>query len=137
MGHTVFLLKSNRGMFDCQHVSMFSLPTVGELASEAGCPIDRRQFRANLYVQPISGRPFEEDAWVGCLLQIGDETLIGVTQRDTRCMMVNLDPESGKQDPRVLKTIAQGHQRQVGIYANVVRRGAIRAGDPVRLITRL
>jgi len=36
-------------------------------------------------------------------------------------MIVNLDPESGDQDPRVLKTIPQGHQGQTGIYANVVR----------------
>jgi len=56
-----------------------------------------------------------------------------VTQRDSRCMMLNLDPETGEQNPRVLKTIAQGHQGQAGIYANVVRPGLIRVGDPVRL----
>ena len=67
------------------------------------------------------------------MLQIADEALMGVTQRDTRCMMVNLDPESGDQNPSVLKTIAQGHQGQTGIYANVVRPGPIRVGDPVRI----
>ena len=133
MGHSVFLLKSGRGLFDCQHLSVCSLASVRELSVEAGCTIDRRQFRANVYIEPIAGRAFEEETWPRSLLQIGDETLIGATKRDTRCMMVNLDPESGSQNPRVLKTIAQGHQGKTGIYANVVRPGPIRVGDPIRL----
>ena len=134
MGHPLFLLKSGRGIFDCQHISVFSVASVRELSVEAGCAIDRRQFRANVYVQPVSGRAFDEETWTRYLLQIADETLIAVTQRDSRCMMVNLDPESGEQNPRVLKTIAQGHQGQAGIYANVVRPGLIRVGDPLRKI---
>src|SRR5262245_11517703 len=133
MGHSVFLLKSARGIFDCQHISVCSLASVRELSVEAGCAIDRRQFRANVYVELASGRAFEEERWTGGLLQIADEALMGVTQRDTRCVMVNLDPESGDQNPSVLKTIAQGHQGQTGIYANVVRPGLIRVGDPVRI----
>jgi uncharacterized protein len=129
-------LKSARGIFDCQHVSVFSLATVGALAAEAGCAIDPRQFRANVYIEPVSGQPFDEETWLGCLLQMGNEVLTGVTQRDPRCVMVNLDPESGKQDSRVLRSIAKGHQGQAGIYANVVRAGVIRVGDPIRLVAK-
>jgi hypothetical protein len=136
-GQSLLLLKSARGIFDCQHVSVFSLATVGALAAEAGCAIDPRQFRANVYMEPASGRPFDEEKWAGCLLQIGSEVLTGVTQRDPRCMMINLDPESGKQDPRVLRTVAQRHQGQAGIYANVIRPGLVRVGDPIRLIEKL
>jgi uncharacterized protein YcbX len=131
----LFLLKSSRGFHDCQHISVLSLATVRSLATEADCVIDPRQFRANLYVEPVSGQPFEEEAWPGGLLQIGSQALIGVTKRDGRCMIINLDPESGTQDPRVLKTVAQRHGGQVGVYANVIRRGAVRVGDAVRLIT--
>ncbi len=137
MEHPLFLLKSARGIFDCQHISLFSLASVRGLAMEAGCPIDRRQFRANVYLEPSVGGAFQEEAWTNRLMQIGDEALLGVTQRDTRCMMVNLDPESVVQNPRVLKTIAQGHQGQAGIYANVVRPGRIRVGDPIRLVSKL
>lgn len=137
MGHPLFLLKSARGIFDCQHVSLFSLATVKALAAEAGCAIDRRQFRANLYIEPASGKAFEEETWTKALLQVGGEAIIGVTQRDSRCMMVNLDPESVEQNPRVLKTVAQGHQGQVGIYANVVRPGVIRVGNFIRLVSKL
>jgi uncharacterized protein YcbX len=133
-GEPLFLLKSSRGLFDCQHVSLFSLASVRALAGESGSSIDARQFRANVYMDPVSNRPFEEETWRGYLLRIGDQVLTGVTQRDTRCMMVNLDPENGNQDPRVLRTITQGHDRQAGIYANVVRPGVIRVGDPIRLV---
>jgi uncharacterized protein YcbX len=132
----LFLLKSARGIFDCQHVSVFSLASVSALAAEAGCPIDPRQFRANVYMEPVGSRPFDEEKWPSYLLQFGNEVLTGVTQRDPRCMMVNLDPETGEQDPRVLRAIAKGHQGQAGIYANVVRPGVIRVGDPIRLVAK-
>lgn len=136
MGHPLFLLKSARGVFDCQHLSLFSLATLSALAAEAGCSIDRRQFRANIYMEPASGKPFEEETWTRCLLQIGD-VVIGVTKRDGRCMIVNLDPDTATQNPKVLKTVVQGHQGQVGIYANVVRPGMIREGDPIQIVSKL
>jgi uncharacterized protein YcbX len=132
----LFLLKSARGIFDCQHLSVFSLASVGALAAEAGCPIDPRQFRANIYMEPAGRRPFEEEKWPSYLLQLGNEVLAGVTQRDSRCMMVNLNLETGTQDARVLRTIAKGHQGQAGIYANVVKPGVIRVGDPIRLVAK-
>ncbi|MGH9508971.1 MAG: MOSC domain-containing protein [Terriglobales bacterium] len=136
LGQPLFLLKSARGMFDCQHLSIFSLASMRALSEQAGCPIDQRQFRANLYIEPASSQPFEEESWAHSLLEIGDQVLTGVTQRDPRCMMVNLNPETGTQDPRVLRAIAQKHQGQAGIYANVIRPGVIRVGDTIRIIAR-
>jgi len=43
--------------------------------------------------------------------------------------MINLDPETGDQNPRVLKAVAHSHQGQAGLYANVLRPGRIRLGD--------
>ncbi len=131
---SLFLLRSARGLFDCQHISIFSLASVRALAAEAGCAIDARQFRANVYIEPVSRRAFDEEEWAGSLLRIGSEVLTGVTQRDPRCMMINLDPDSGKQDARVLRAVAQRHDGQAGIYANVVRPGLIRVGDAIQLV---
>lgn len=136
-GGPVFLLRSARGIFDCQHISLFSLASVRALAEEAASPIDPRQFRANIYLEPVSGRAFDEEAWTRYLLQIGDEVLLSVTKRDGRCMMINLDPRTGQQNPKVLKAVAQGHQAQAGVYANVVRAGTIREGDSITLISKL
>jgi uncharacterized protein YcbX len=133
-GNPLFLLKSNRGNFDAQHLSLFSLTSVDALASEAGSAIDHRQFRANIYMQPASGRAFDEEAWTGHLLQVGKSVLVGITKRDGRCMIVNLDPTTGDQNPAVLRAIAQRHDRQAGVYGNIIRRGLIRVGDEIRLV---
>ncbi len=135
-GNPLFLLKSNRGNFDAQHLSFFSLSSVAALAEEAGAPIDPRLFRANIYMQPISGRPFDEENWAGHLLQIGEQAMAAVTKRDGRCMIVNLNPESAEQNPAILRTIVQRHDRKAGVYANIVRRGLIRVGDEIRLVAK-
>lgn len=134
LGKPLYLLKSARGLFDCQHISLFSLASVSALAAEVGGAIDPRQFRANIYLQPASGQPFEEERWGGALLRIGNEVLTGVTQRDSRCMMINLNPDTAEQNAQVLKTVVQKHEGQAGIYVNVIRPGRIRVGDPVSRI---
>lgn len=133
-GRPVFLMKCNRGMFDCQHLSLFSLASVEALSQEAESAIDHRQFRANLYAVPSTGQPFEEEKWSNCLLQIGDRVLASVAQRDTRCMMINIHPDTGEQNPKVLRTIAQRHGGDAGLYLTVVRAGVIRTGDTIRRI---
>lgn len=134
-GGDVFLIKNNRGNYDSQHLSLFSLATLNMLALESDCAIDHRQFRANLYLEPSDGMPFSENDWVGQVLQIG-EARVAVTQKDTRCMMINLDPESAAQNPRVLRTVARHHDEQAGVYANVIAPGVIRVGDPIRVVAR-
>lgn len=134
-GRSIYLLKNSRGMFDCQHLSFFSLASVRALAEEAACAIDHRQFRANIFFEPRSGRAFDEHDWTDCLLRFGDRVLAGVAQRDPRCMMINIDLNSGKQNPMVLKTIAQRHGGDAGLYLNVIRTGVIRRGDAVRRIS--
>ncbi len=134
--HDLFLLKNERGNFDSQHISLFSLLTVRQLAMESNRSIDLRQFRANLYLEPTDSMPFTEDSWISHSLQIGDEALIAVTKKDSRCMMINLDPESAVQHPEVLRTVARRHDEQAGVYANVIGPGLIRVGDPIRMAGR-
>ncbi len=132
-GHALFLLKNARGNFDSQHLSLFSLATRDYLARETESQIDARQFRANIYLEPLEGFPFVEEEWVGRVLRIG-EALVGVTKKDTRCMMINLNPDSAMQSPQVLRTVTLKHNQQVGIYANVIAPGVIRTGDVIELM---
>ncbi|MCA1554522.1 MAG: MOSC domain-containing protein [Chloroflexi bacterium] len=129
----LFLIKNARGNYDSQHVSLFSLLTLRALELESDSPIDHRQFRANLYVEPSDGMPFAEDDWVGGIVQIGS-AVIAITKRDKRCMMINLDPESAVQHPEVLRTVVRRHDERVGIYGNVLTPGVIRAGDTVSVL---
>jgi len=66
------------------------------------------------------------------------ETLSGpavaVTARDVRCMMVNLDPDTAKQDPRVLKEIVRLNTNNAGVYGTVIQTGTIHVSQPVSLL---
>lgn len=130
-GHPVFLFKTKRGNFDSQHVSLFSTHTLAQLEAESESEIDMRQFRANLYIEPVDAIPFIEDSWVGRVLKIGKSAIIGVTKKDSRCMMINLDPDTAVQNPAVLRTVARHHEECAGIYANVVAAGVVRVGDGI------
>lgn len=57
-----------------------------------------------------------------------------VTARDVRCMMINLDPETGEQDARVMKTVVRLNTNNAGVYGTVVHTGTIHVGDPVRIV---
>ena len=57
-----------------------------------------------------------------------------VTLCDERCMMINIDPETGAQDPRVMKAVVRLNKNNAGVYATVVRSGTIRVGDRVSLV---
>jgi uncharacterized protein YcbX len=59
---------------------------------------------------------------------------VSVTARDVRCVMVNLDPDTGTQDKRVLKTVVRLNKNNAGVYGTVVQTGTIRVGEPVNLV---
>jgi len=55
--------------------------------------------------------------------------------RDAGCMMINLDPDTGTHDARVLKTVVRLNKSNAGVYGSVVQTGTIHVGDPVWLIS--
>ena len=131
----LFLLKTGRGNYDSQHLSLFNLLSLRQLEMESGEPIDLRQFRANIYLDPSDSMPFTEDGWLGHIVQIGG-AVVGVTKKDTRCMMITLDPQSAAPHPNVLRAVVRQHNEQAGIYANVIAPGVVRVGDTMRVIAR-
>lgn len=135
-GHAVELLRLRHGIFDEGAVSVISAATIAGIGREAGMELDRRRFRANVIVETGSNQPFGEDAWVGRTLVFGsavDGPALTVTLLDERCMMVNLDPDTARPDPRVMKTVVRLNGNKAGVYAAVVRRGRVRVGDAVWL----
>jgi hypothetical protein len=82
--------------------------------------------------------PEHEDGWVGGTLLFGNgepRPAVRATLRDVRCMMLNLDPDTGTQDPRVLKTVVRLNENNAGVYGTVVQTGTIRVGDAVSLVS--
>ena len=136
-GSSVELMQLKHGIFDEAAISVISLATIAGIGREAGLDLDRRRFRANIVLETQQSEPFLEDAWVGRTLVFGDSDprpVVSVTLRDLRCMMINLDPETAAQDPRVMKTVVRLNDNNAGVYATVVRSGTIRVGDRVRLV---
>ena len=93
-----------------------------------------RRFRPNIVVEPDSGaKGFVENDWIGHTLALGDEVRLSITRPCPRCVMTTLPQGDLPRDPGILRTAAQHNEVNVGVYANVVRGGTIRRGDPVRL----
>src|SRR6266702_1638113 len=108
--HQLTLMRSERAMTDCRPFSMFSLQSARQLAEETGNPMDKRRFRANVYVDLISAHGFAENDFVGRSLRIGPKVVVTILERDPRCMMITLDPDTGALAPAVLKKVAQAHE---------------------------
>jgi uncharacterized protein YcbX len=132
LGDGVRVIKQNRGVFDTAPVSLISAATVRAISRAADVVPDPRRFRPNIVVE-VGDEPYEEDAWVGRVLRIGDAA-IRVDRRDQRCVMVDVDPETARRRPGVLRTIARQRAACLGVYGTTVTPGRIRVGDPVFLV---
>ena len=49
-------------------------------------------------------------------------------------MMINLDPDTAKQDVRVMKAVMRLNENNAGVYGTVVQTGTIRVGQTVSLV---
>jgi len=132
--HSLTLVRSDRAMTDCRPVSLFSLQTARQLSEELGSVVDPRRFRANVYLDLTSGNGFEEDALVGRTLRLGEKAMVSVLERDPRCKMITLDPDTGESNPAILRPVAQAHGGNAGVYSAVLVEGMLRKGDPVELV---
>ncbi len=93
-----------------------------------------RRFRPNIVVEAASvEKGFVENDWIGHTLAVGKEVRLSITGPCPRCVMTTLPQGDLPRDPGILRTAAQHNQVNVGVYANAVRGGMIRRGDPVRL----
>jgi uncharacterized protein YcbX len=132
--HELTLLRSDKAITDCRPLSIFAVQTAKKLGEETGLTIDKRRFRANVYVDLTSAGGFGEDQFVGRTLRIGSKVTVAVLQRDARCMMITLDPDTAEKTPAILKQVAQAHAGTAGVYGAILTEGLIRRGDPVELL---
>lgn len=132
--HDLSLVRSDRALTDCRPVSLISRQTIEQIESELEFPIDKRRFRMNIYFDLNSERGFGEDALVGRRLRIGQKAEIMVLERDPRCKAISLDPETGAHNPQILKTVAQLHEANAGVYCAVLVEGVLTAGDSVSVL---
>lgn len=136
-GSGVEMMMMKHGIFDDGSVSVISMATIAGIGREAGMEIDRRRMRANVVLETENLEPFLEDEWVGATLVFGDgepTAAVAITSRDERCVMVNIDPDTGEKDARVMKAVVRLNDNYAGVYGTVVRAGMIHVGQTVSLI---
>ena len=133
-GLQLSLLRSARALTDCRPVSLISVQTTQALSDQVGMRLDKRRFRANVYVDLTDAAGFGENAWVGRSLRIGDKVELAVTERDPRWKMITLDPDTGQPSPEVIRRLTEAHDGMAGVYAAVVVEGLVKAGDPIVLL---
>jgi MOSC domain-containing protein len=68
---------------------------------------------------------------IGQRLRLGEKAEVIVLERDPRCKMITLDPDTAKPNPEVMRCVARDHEGKAGVYAAVLVEGIMRAGDEI------
>ena len=131
---TLTLRYSPRNFVDVTPISLISGQTVAQLSDELGIPISPERFRANFNVDWADGGGFYEDTLVGKRLRLGNDVEIALTDRDARCKMITLDPETADAMPDLLKHVLANHDGCAGVYGSVVREGFVHPGDTIEVL---
>jgi MOSC domain-containing protein len=132
------LMHLKHGIFDEAVISAITLGTIRGIGREAGHDLDMRRFRPNVVIDSQTAEPFEEDRWVGKVLEFGTDgtgPAISVTMRDPRCVMINFDPDTAAANASIMQTVIRMNNNHAGVYGTVVRTGALSIGQVVGLRT--
>lgn len=121
--------------FDLAYVHLLTTSTLEQLRRlYPDGDIDVRRFRPNVVVQPEGDDVgFVESGWVGRQLRVGSEVTLEITDHCPRCVMTTLPQAGLPKDNGILRTVARENDVHVGVYAKVLRGGAVHKGDPVAL----
>ncbi|MEU4371522.1 MOSC domain-containing protein [Micromonospora chersina] len=131
------------GFVDFAPVHLVTTATLRRIGAELPSGVvDPVRYRPNL-VLDTAGPGFEENDWPGRELRIGADLVLRVVARTPRCAVPTLAHGRLPRDPEALRVPARlnrvvpldglAPQPCVGAYAQVVRAGRVRVGDPVRL----
>ncbi len=131
-GDGVRAMKLNRGTFDTMPLSLITTRAVDSIGRLLGADLNVLRFRPNLVVEAFGAAAFPEDEWVGRALRVGT-TWIRIDGRDRRCVVVNVDPQTGRRDPAVLRAITAARETCLGVYGSTIRPGRVAVGDLVVL----
>jgi uncharacterized protein len=132
LGAGLRIMRLDRGLFDAMPISLITAATASALCGLAGVPANELRFRPNIVIASATGAPYAEDTWVGSTLRIG-EVAVRVDRRDSRCVIVNVDPRTGQPDGPVLKVIGQYRHTHAGVYGTPVQPGRLEVGDDVTI----
>jgi uncharacterized protein YcbX len=129
---------------DVKPVTLVTTGSLRRLAEELGDEVDHRRFRANVVID--ADEPHVEDGWEGAILTAGSAKL-RIRSSVPRCVVTQLDPDTGRDDQKVVRTLGRYRQRVrmpdglmpqyatpgFASYAEVICPGTVSVGDDVFL----
>ncbi|MGY8997078.1 MAG: MOSC domain-containing protein [Alphaproteobacteria bacterium] len=134
-GRSLRLHITPRGQFDSRPVSLISVQAAHKICEDLELPLDKRRFRANFYVEwEDQDDPFFELSLVGKTLRLGETLEMTIVERDPRCKVVTLNPDTGDPKYEMLKYLSKNAGGNAGVFAAVLKRGRVNQGDVVTLI---
>lgn len=96
--------------------------------------IDARRFRPNILVDwPDEAEAIPEHGWIGREIRIGEAVLRG-REPCGRCGFITIAQEGLPVDVEILRTVVKRHERNFGIYCDVVTPGEIATGATVNVL---
>ena len=117
-----------------------TLDRIAELSPHGRADLER--YRPNVVIQTTAAG-FTENNWLERILRVGDGLVLRVIARTPRCAVPTLVHGALPRDPDALRVLARHNRVEpldsldpepcAGVYAEVLRPGRIRTGDPVRL----
>ncbi|HLK73461.1 MAG TPA: MOSC domain-containing protein [Streptosporangiaceae bacterium] len=103
---------------------------------------DLERYRPNIVIRTAT-TGFTENDWLDRILRVGGDLVLRVIARTPRCAVPTLAHGALPRDPDALRVLARHNRVEpldsvdpepcAGVYAEVLRPGRIRTGDPVRL----
>jgi GntR family transcriptional regulator / MocR family aminotransferase len=110
-------------------ISLINLATVRSLEEQWGVEIDPLRFRANIYIDGAG--PWEEFAWVGKDIRIGD-AVFAVDRKNGRCGATNVNPTTARRDLDIPSSLRAtfGH-KNLGVYLIAREGGEVAVGNSV------
>ena len=121
----------SRGVTDTDYpsVSLGNLATHRALEAQAGCHIDIRRWRINLWVDGLD--PWVEFDWTAPIA-IGAARLQPI-EPIRRCKATTTNPYTGQRDLDTLSLLREHGHQDMGIYTRVLTGGKIALNDTVEL----
>jgi uncharacterized protein len=117
-----------------------TLDRIAELSPHGRADVER--YRPNVVIRTAAAG-FTENDWLERILRVGDDLVLRVIVRTPRCAVPTLAHGALPRDPDALRVLARHNRVEpldsldpepcAGVYAEVLRPGRIRTGDPVRL----
>ena len=123
--------------FDSASIHVLASGTLAYLHTLTGADaqLDPRRFRPNIVVETAPGlEGFLEDTWLDGTLEVGADVRIVQMRSTLRCVMTTHRQAELGRDLRILRTAAQHHHNQVGVWASIGAPGRVRVGDAVLLV---